>query len=435
MSVSRTFIERPIRNTAAMLKDIADGHGDLTRRLRIGARDDVGELATWFNTFADKIQGLVRLVMDDVEQLNSSATDLSSVSGEMAGRAEEMRGRSVAAASTTSEATLRIEGMAAAAEEASIQIAAVARASTTVSQRMNDVGLAVDGVSGNLTSVASSAEQMSLAIGTVATAVEEMYASLNEVARSAGRGANVSSEASGQAAATSGIVNSLGQAAKEIGDVVDLIRGIAAQTNLLALNATIEAASAGEAGKGFAVVAGEVKQLAKQTSGATEEIRDRVMSIQDNTTAAVTAIEKIVAYITEMDSLLHTIASAVEEQTATTNEISKNLSEVATAAGNVSDNVQEAAQQAQKAAGNLRGATSEEMEVSHNINEVAKAALAIAEDATEAARETGFTSEHVDGVSIAVEDLVEGSARVDRAATKLTELAAGLQNLVDQFKV
>jgi methyl-accepting chemotaxis protein len=435
LSVSRKFIERPIRRTVDMLKDIAEGQGDLTRRLRIGAKDDLGELAVWFNTFADKIRNLVRMVADDLVHLNSSAADLSSVSGEMAGRAGEMRGRSEAASMTTSEASIRIEGMAAAAEEASMQIATVARASTTVSQRMNEVGRAVDGVSGNLIQVASSAEQMSQAIGTVATAVEEMYASLNEVARSAGRGANVSSEASGQAAATSGIVNSLGQAAKEIGDVVDLIRGIAAQTNLLALNATIEAASAGEAGKGFAVVAGEVKQLAKQTAGATEEIRDRILSIQTNTEAAVTAIEKIVSFITEMDALLHTIASAVEEQTATTNEISRNISEVAAAAGTVSDNVQEAAREAEKAAGNLREATSEETEVSHNINEVAKAALAIAQDATEAARETGLTSDHVDQVSTAVVDLVEGSARVDRAAGKLTELAAGLQALVDQFKI
>ena len=433
--VSRRFIERPIRKTADMLKDIAEGEGDLTRRLRTGAKDELGELALWFNTFADKIRNLVSLVADDVGHLNSSAMDLSSVSGEMAGRAEEMKGRAEAAAVTTSEASTRIEGMAAAAEEASMQIAAVARASTSVSQRMREVGAATDGVSNNLTTVASSAAQMSNAIGTVATAVEEMYASLNEVARSAGRGANVSSEASDQAAATSGIVNSLGQAAKEIGDVVDLIRGIAAQTNLLALNATIEAASAGEAGKGFAVVAGEVKQLAKQTSGATQEIRDRILSIQDNTTAAVTAIEKIVGFITEMDALLHTIASAVEEQTATTNEISRNISEVATAAGIVSDNVLEAAREAGQAAGNLREATSDEMEVSHNINEVAKAALAIAGDATEAARETGLTSDHVNQVSTAVVGLVEGSARVDRAASKLSELAANLHDLVDQFKV
>jgi methyl-accepting chemotaxis protein len=134
---------------------------------------------------------------------------------------------------------------------------------------------------------------MSQSVNTVAAAVEEMSASLTEVSKNASRGAQVSREAQQNAENTIVNVDNLGQAAQEIGNVIDVIKNIASQTNLLALNATIEAASAGEAGKGFAVVANEVKELAKQSAEATEDIRHRVEQIQQNTNKAIGAIRLI----------------------------------------------------------------------------------------------------------------------------------------------
>ena len=431
----RHFVGRPLGTIVDMFRDIAQGEGDLTRRLKAGSKDEVGELAGWFNTFVNKIQELVRLVAEDVAHLNRSSVELTQVSEEMAGRAGVMSEQADEAAEATQEATARIETMAAAVEEASTQIDAVARASAEVSDRMNEIGSATGSVSDNLGAVASSAEQMSNSVSTVATAVEEMYASLNEVAKNAGRGASVTSSASQQVAQTSTTVNSLGAAAKEIGEVVDLIRGIAAQTNLLALNATIEAASAGEAGKGFAVVAGEVKQLAKQTAGATEDIRDRVQSIQANTQSAVAAIEKIVLFITEIDSIMHTIATAVEEQTSTTNEISKSIAEAAGAATSVSANVYEAASEAGKAAHNVQEAINAESEVSRNIREAARATGLIADDAAEAAGGTARVSENVTEVTVAVKDTAAGASRTNVAAQELAELAGRLGKLVEHFKV
>jgi methyl-accepting chemotaxis protein len=431
----RHYVGRPLGTIVDMLRDIAQGEGDLTRRLEAGSKDEVGELAGWFNTFVNKIQELVRLVAEDVAHLTRSSGELTQVSEDMAGRAGVMSEQADAAAEATHEATTRIETMAAAVEEASTQIDAVARASTEVSGRMNEIGAATVSVSDNLGTVASSAEQMSSSVSSVATAVEEMYASLNEVAKNAGRGANVTSSASQQAAQSSATVNSLGAAAKEIGEVVDLIRGIAAQTNLLALNATIEAASAGEAGKGFAVVAGEVKQLAKQTAAATEDIRERVQSIQINTQSAVAAIEKIVSFITEIDSIMHTIASAVEEQTTTTNEISKSIAEAAGAATSVSENVHEAAFEAGKAAHNVQEAINVENEVSRNIGEAARVAVLIADDAAEAATRTARVSDNVTEVTVAVKDTAAGASRTNIAAQELAELAGRLGKLVEHFKV
>jgi methyl-accepting chemotaxis protein len=433
--VTRRFVARPIDSTVTMLKDMAQGEGDLTRRLQTTSRDELGALAKWFNLFVEKLQHLVKQVAVDVGVLTGSVDNLTRISQEMTGKAQDMNDQCASAADSTNKATSNIYNMAAAAEQVSAQVAAVAKASDEVSGSMNHVGQATETVSNNLNNVAASTEQMSSSVNTIATAVEEMYAALNEVSKSASRGANVTNEASDRASRTSDIVNNLGRAAKEIGDVVDLIKGIASQTNLLALNATIEAASAGEAGKGFAVVAGEVKELAKQTAGATEEIREKIESMQSNTEQAVSAIGKIVDFITEVDSIMNTIASAVEEQTATTNEISRSLAEAATAATNVSENVHQAARGAGQTANNVRQAIESEAQVARNIADVAEAAKAIAKEASDASQGMNQLADHVGGLQHAAQATSQWATQANQAAGELDRLAAQLKEIVVLFKV
>jgi uncharacterized protein YoxC len=194
-------------------------------------------------------------------------------------------------------------------------------------------------LSGSMQDIGGSAEAMSTSVNTIASAIEEMSASLLEVAKGAGQAASIAQKAEFNAGKTREIVDHLGTAAKEIGKVIDVINSIASQTNLLAINATIEAASAGDAGKGFAVVANEVKELAKQSASATDDIRTRIDVIQASTTAAVNAITEISEIIGELNHINNSIASAVEEQTATTNEISNSMSGAALAARTVSGSV------------------------------------------------------------------------------------------------
>lgn len=244
-----------------------------------------------------------------------------------------------------------------------------------VSQQMSS---SADATSAQANVVSAASEQVSKNIQTVATGADEMSASIKEIAKSTAEATKVAMSAVKTAEATNENISKLGQSSAEIGQVIKVITSIAQQTNLLALNATIEAARAGEAGKGFAVVANEVKELAKETAKATEEISQKIEAIQGDTKGAVTAIAEIGSVINQINDIQNTIASAVEEQSATTNEISRNLAEAA------------------------KGA----MEITRNITGVAEAARST----TAAANDT------------------------QRSAQSLEGMAAELQNLVLQFK-
>ena len=187
--------------------------------------------------------------------------------------------------------------------------------------------------------VSAGSEQVSRNVQTVATGAEEMSASIKEIAKNTADASHVAVAAVRTAEQTNSTIEKLGQSSAEIGEVIKVITSIAQQTNLLALNATIEAARAGEAGKGFAVVANEVKELAKETAKATDDIGRKIEAIQTDTKAAVAAIHEIGGVITKVNDISNTIASAVEEQSATTNEIGRNLGEAAKGSQDIVQNI------------------------------------------------------------------------------------------------
>ena len=168
---------------------------------------------------------------------------------------------------------------------------------------------------------------MSKGVQTVATNTEEMSASIKEIARNSSEAANISKDTLKKAQSTNATIAQLGVSSQEIGNVIKVISSIAQQTNLLALNATIEAARAGDAGKGFAVVANEVKELAKQTAKATDDITTKIGSIQRDTQGAIDAIGGISQFIDKLNGISMAIAASIEEQTATTNEVARVVKE------------------------------------------------------------------------------------------------------------
>lgn len=210
--------------------------------------------------------------------------------------------------------------------------------------------------------VAAAAEQASANVQTVSAATEELSASILEISRQVGQSAKIAGAAVEEAGRTDATVQTLANGATRIGEVVTLIRGIAAQTNLLALNATIEAARAGDAGKGFSVVASEVKHLANQTANATEEIATQIQDIQKATVDAVEAIRRIGGTIQEISQISTTIAGAVEQQGVATQEIARNVQQAAQGTEDVTVNITEvknAAGETGAAASQVLGAAAE----------------------------------------------------------------------------
>ena len=294
--ITRNII-RPINAAVAGLKDIAEGEGDLTMRLQVSSKDEVGELAKWFNEFIGKLQQIIKDVSDGVHTLSSSSTELSHISEQMNQHAEN--------------ASVKSNSVAAAAEE----------------------------MSANMNNVSAAMEQSTTNTNIVATASEEMSSTIGEIAQHAEKARVVSENAAKKSSEASANIHELGLSAKSIGKVLETITEISDQVNLLALNATIEAARAGESGRGFAVVANEIKELARQTAAATHDIKDKVNNIQETTSRTVQQISEINAVITDVNNVVSSIATAVEEQTAATSEISSNVSQLALGIHEVNENV------------------------------------------------------------------------------------------------
>ncbi|TNM59621.1 methyl-accepting chemotaxis protein [Streptomyces sp. NP160] len=282
--VSRS-VTRPLSKVVDVMAGVAQGR--LDRRVGLDTTDEVGQLAASTDASLDALSTAMREITAEARSLASSSASLSSVSTQMASGAEE------------------------------------AATQTQV--------------------VSAASEQVTASISTVAAAGEEMTAAIAQIASATTDASQMATSAVTAAGSAGGAIERLGVSSREIGDVVKLITSIAEQTNLLALNATIEAARAGELGKGFAVVAGEVKELARQTAQATDEIIGKVSATQNDASAAAAAVTEISEVIGRIDEVQATIAAAVEEQSATTSEMVRNVTEISTGSAQISANVSDIA--------------------------------------------------------------------------------------------
>jgi len=304
-------IINPLNQVVYGLRDIAEGEGDLTMRLPVQSRDEIGELADCFNIFMKKLQGIIGEISGNAGVLGNASTHMSSLSGNMSDVADQMAHES------------------------------------------NRVADDAEKMSDNINSVAAAMEESSTNMNMVATAAEEMTATINEIAQNSETARTITETAVDQAKNASVGVGDLGKAAREIGKVTETISEISEQTNLLALNATIEAARAGEAGKGFAVVANEIKELANQTATATSEIKAKIDGIQNSTVDTTRVIEEISTVIYSVNEIVATIATSVEEQSVTTREIAGNVSQATHGLQEVTENAAASSSVSREIAGHI----------------------------------------------------------------------------------
>ena len=372
-------IVTPVNKTIDMLKNIAAGEGDLTKRLTISAKDEIGELATCFNSFVENLQTLIRNIIGNVISLSNASDNLSSVSTQLANSSEELTAQSNNVSTVTEEMSAINNSMASSAEEMSTNVSVVSLA----------------------------AEQMSQDMTATAKAVEDMTSAINDISINAKSSMETTNKALDMANTATLTMDNLGAVSKEIGEVTDVIKKIAKQTNLLALNATIEAASAGEAGRGFAVVASEIKELASQSSLAAEDIANRIKSSQENSKEAIKVIADVSQVIDEIVQSIVVINNAVAQQNKSANDISSNA---------------------------IR-ASQGTKEIAQSIAEVAKGTQDMSQSTAEAAKGSNDVASNIYHVSNAANQSSLSAQEVDKAAKALNDIAGDLQRLVGKFKV
>ncbi|MCP3889428.1 MAG: methyl-accepting chemotaxis protein [Desulfobulbaceae bacterium] len=343
--ISRS-ITKPLLKVVDMVKDIAQGEGDLTKRLAVTTKDELAELSTGVNTFLGRLNNIVVNITSNAETVSASSRELLTVSEQVSG------------------------GTVALSDKASI----VAAASEEMSSKMN--------------SVAAASEQAATNIGIVSNSASHMQATLSEVAANCDRARSISSDAATQVDTAAQRVTLLGDAAKKISKVTETITAIADQTNLLALNATIEAARAGDAGKGFAVVAGEIKDLAGQTANATKDIKERILRIQSTTDDTVLDVTEVSEVIADVNGIVLTIAESVEEQSVSATEVAQNIGQASTGIAEVNENVSQSSQVSSEIARDISGVNT------------------VAEDISKASTQLNQSAMDLSGLSSSLRDMI-----------------------------
>ncbi len=463
LKLTKSIVLNPLQKINNRLLEIAQGEGDLTQKVEIDSDDEFSDLTHSFNEFVEKIRNLVVEIKKQSTNLYQTTESVYKTTNDLTKLAIELNQESQVASAATEEVSSNSHNIAASVEQTSTNIEIINSAALNMSNNMNTVASASEEMAANVFQVSQLIQKLeSNTLGTqtglnkvsdmidhTADSIELISTNINEISKNTNKANEISLKANDQANATFKLMSELQTAAQEIGKVVKVINAIANQTNMLALNATIEAASAGEAGKGFAVVANEVKELAKQTSEATERIAVQIDTVQTSTNLSFNSIQTISTTINELNLINGNIAQSINTQADTISKIAisirnvveesdkvkKYAKENSALANDVSQNTKEANTGVNEIAKETSSAASQSAKVADNINDINIGVKDISRSTQEISSGIYEISKTMSHIADAANSTASNAEINQISAEQLNKISTSIYDLVKQFKV
>ncbi len=454
-------ISRPIDEASGILNDVATG--DLTARMSGEYQGKYAEIKAALNATVSHIQELVKNIKQAAADVDRASNRMVDVAGTLAANSEEVSAKTNTVSAATEQITAsigqtaaasndtrkNITSIAAAAEQMSATIMHMAELADRVATEVAEVSELIDHTASGINNVAQSTAETTESFENVARAVQVINTSLDGVEDRCVRSVTISKDAADKSVSTRTIISQLNSSSKQIGKIVGIISNIAEQTNMLALNATIEAAGAGEAGKGFAVVANEVKELAKRTARATEEIGQQIEDMQTNMAAAVGAVDKIGQVIGEISDITNNIAAAVTEQSTSVSDITAAIDTAAQKINLINREISDIGKNTENAAGHAVKAAQDVKQIALSSSQIAAASEEVARNTEQSSQLVEQVASSAAEISVGATEIVGNLTEIDaasresatqavetsEAAGELAKTAAQLGDSISRFKI